>query len=186
MIPSFSLADQERTPLLQAESSLKKEANEEGINATGSLKSQLPSTVIPRSHHNEVGALVTASKTIPEQRNMPSAASNQMRPIQNQAVTAGHQKLRNFFSDLTRKTSEQGSLDVSKTVKELVQGVVVSGILCGSVFSVFPKAWLYIYIFSVTSPRKTIWPLCCFIRYSSFNHFPGGELDCRHASYENT
>ena len=68
---------------------LEKEVDEKEVSAmVGSLESQLASTAIPRSHHNEVKASVAASKASPKQSNMTSKTPNQTSPIQNQAVSA--------------------------------------------------------------------------------------------------
>lgn len=68
---------------------LEKEVDEKEVSAmVGSLESQLASTAIPRSHHNEVKASVAASKASPKQSNMTSKAPNQTSPIQNQTVSA--------------------------------------------------------------------------------------------------
>lgn len=66
-----------------------KEVDEKEVSAmVGSLESQLASTAIPRSHHNEVKPSAVASKASPKQSNMTSKAPNQTSPIQNQTVTA--------------------------------------------------------------------------------------------------
>ena len=66
-----------------------KEVDEKEVSAmVGSLESQLASTAIPRSHHNEVKSSVAASKTSPKISNITSKAPIQMSPIQNQTVTA--------------------------------------------------------------------------------------------------
>ncbi|XP_078364574.1 transcription initiation factor TFIID subunit 4-like [Oculina patagonica] len=68
---------------------LEKEVDEKEVSAmVGSLESQLASTAIPRSHHNEVKASVAASKASPKQSNMTSKPPNQTSPIQNQTVSA--------------------------------------------------------------------------------------------------
>lgn len=68
---------------------LGKEVDEKEVSAmVGSLESQLASTAIPRSHHNEVKASVAASKASPKQSNMTSKAPNQTSPIQNQTASA--------------------------------------------------------------------------------------------------
>lgn len=66
-----------------------KEVDEKEVSAmVGSLESQLASTAIPRSHHNEVKPSVAASKASPKLINITSKAPNQTSPIQNQTVTA--------------------------------------------------------------------------------------------------
>ncbi|CAH3042814.1 unnamed protein product [Pocillopora meandrina] len=66
-----------------------KEVDEKEVSAmVGSLESQLASTAIPRSHHNEVKATVPVSKTSPKQSIMTSKTPNQSTPIQSQAVAA--------------------------------------------------------------------------------------------------
>ena len=68
---------------------LEKEVDEKEVSAmVGSLESQLASTAIPRSHHNEVKASVAASKASPKQSNMTSKTPNQTSPIQNQTASA--------------------------------------------------------------------------------------------------
>lgn len=68
---------------------LEKEVDEKEVSAmVGSLESQLASTAIPRSHHNEVKASVPAPKASPKQSNMTSKTPNQTSPIQNQTVAA--------------------------------------------------------------------------------------------------
>ena len=68
---------------------LEKEVDEKEVSAmVGSLESQLASTAIPRSHHNEVKASVVASKASPKQSNMTSKTPNQTSPIQNQTASA--------------------------------------------------------------------------------------------------
>lgn len=54
----------------------------------GSLESQLASTAIPRSHHNEVKATVPVSKPSPKQSIMTSKTPNQSSPIQSQTAAA--------------------------------------------------------------------------------------------------
>ena len=66
-----------------------KEVDEKEVSAmVGSLESQLASTPIPRSHHNEVKPSVEASKTSPKISNMTSKAPIRTSPIQNQTATA--------------------------------------------------------------------------------------------------
>lgn len=66
-----------------------KEVDEKEVSAmVGSLESQLASTAIPRSHHNEVKPSVEASKTSPKISNITSKAPIRTSPIQNQTVTA--------------------------------------------------------------------------------------------------
>ena len=66
-----------------------KEVDEKEVSAmVGSLESQLASTAIPRSHHNEVKPSAAASKASPKLSNMPSKTPNQTSPNQNQTVTA--------------------------------------------------------------------------------------------------
>lgn len=61
-----------------------KEVDEKEVSAmVGSLESQLASTAIPRSHHNEVKPSVAASKASPKLSKTPNQAS----PIQNQSST---------------------------------------------------------------------------------------------------
>lgn len=69
---------------------LEKEVDEKEVSAmVGSLESQLASTAIPRSHHNEVKASVAASKASPiKQSNITIKTPNQTSPIQNQTVSA--------------------------------------------------------------------------------------------------
>lgn len=149
VIPSFSLAYQEAPSLVQAAASLEKEPNEKRLSTTESQKRPLPSMLIPRFHPSEVRtsknllasaaaiprshpseSSMAASKTNPNQSNMPSTMCNQMKPIQNQTVTVVNpvQKLKDFFNHLLRLASEQKPPDVAKTVKELVQSVLVSWI----------------------------------------------------------
>lgn len=66
-----------------------KEVDEKEVSAmVGSLESQLASTPIPRSHHNEVKPSVEASKTSPKISNITSKAPIRTSPIQNQTATA--------------------------------------------------------------------------------------------------
>ena len=61
-----------------------KEVDEKEVSAmVGSLESQLASTAIPRSHHNEVKPSVVTSKASPKLSKTPNQAS----PIQNQSST---------------------------------------------------------------------------------------------------
>lgn len=78
---------------------------------------------------------VTANQSKPPQATTAAPVSHSQPQVNvaqiEQAKEQAH-KLKNFFNNLIRLASDQKSPDVGKTVKELVQGVLVSWICCRS------------------------------------------------------
>lgn len=115
------------TQITSTEATVTKNSNTSNV----SMRVTPPGTVAsPLQGVNNVSVAGAQSKTpqpsstpLTVPHSQPQVNAAQIEHVKEQAL-----KLKNFFSNLIRLASDQKSPDVGKTVKELVQGVMVSGV----------------------------------------------------------